>query len=55
MVCRQAEYSLKRSMLRLLELLSKVSSLGFSLLIVALGCACKRGDTWPHAVQMPIS
>ena len=38
MVCRQAEYSLKRSMLRLLELLNKVCDLGLVLLI-----GCLRG------------
>ena len=38
MVCRQAEYSLKRSMLRLLELLNKVSRLGFEFAFLVLGC-----------------
>ena len=36
MVCRQAEYSLKRSMLRFIELLNKVCDLGLLLLV---GCS----------------
>jgi len=38
-----------------LELLNRVCDLRFSLLVGYLGGAYKRGDTWPHAVQMPIS
>ena len=47
MVCRQAEYSLKRSMLRLLELLNKVCDLGLVLLVGCSGGAHeKQGQVW---------